>query len=581
MRIPLVDQVISLVRKPATPSRRASSREDRVRAALTAAPVGIAVATLDGTWLFVNDRFRTLVGYGREELARISFNSITHPDDAKKELPLMKRLLSADLPSYRIEKRLMGKNGRYRALDVVTAIAHDVDVLVYVVDEAAPPQHAPRRAEADRVFATVIDQLADVAVIRTDDRGLITGWNAGAQRLFGYTRDEILGRNRRTLYRDADSWDGKSTAVLQHATNERVEMEDWRVTREGAHVWIRSALSSWKPDGVVRGYIETITAPPAPKPPDTAPFIERLQAEVEKKTRIEESLRDLIDDLRRTSEETMTELRIMTAALRDEIDRRKSAEEALRLANERLAQRVIPSAVEGSPASARDSSPIGGFLDFARDDRDAEEVLLAAPPSREWRSLSETRVVGILREHAFHARCGTLLVRSAGKEKEIFFEEGKIFSCASNDPEKFLTNRLLAKGAISEEQRLIANEIKQASQLALGRILMILGAISEEQLVDAMRSKMRDEIAELLTWTEGEYVFIEGDVPSLQLVPLRVDVEAILEAAIEPPPVFIASAKSRKVHQPTCVSARRLTGAMRIEVSNTDGFEPCRLCFPR
>jgi len=556
MRIPLVDQVISLVRKPA-PSRRASSREDRVRAALTAAPVGIAVATLDGNWLFVNDRFRALVGYGREELARISFNGITHPDDAKKELALMKRLLGADLASYRLEKRLMGKNGRYRALDVVTAIAHDVDVLVYVVDEAAPPQHAPRRAEADRVFATVIDQLADVAVIRTDDRGLITGWNAGAQRLLGYTRDEILGRNRRALYRDADSWEGKSTAVLQNAAQERVEMEDWRVTRDGVHVWIRSTLSAWKPDGVVRGYIETITAPPAPKPPDTAPLIARLQAEVDKKSRVEESLRDLIDDLRRTSEETMTELRIMTAALRDEIDRRKSAEEALRLANERLA--VVPEPVI----------------------EEEEEVLLAAPPSREWRPLSETRAIGILREHAFHARCGTLLVRSAGREKEIFFEEGKIFSCASNDPEKFLTNRLLATGAISEEQRMIANEIKQASQLALGRILMILGAISEEQLVDAMRSKMRDEIAELLTWDAGEYVFIEGDVPSLQLVPLRVDVEAILEAAMEPAPVFIASAKSRKVHQPTCVSARRLTGVARIEVSKTDGFEPCRLCFPR
>jgi hypothetical protein len=226
---------------------------------------------------------------------------------------------------------------------------------------------------------------------------------------------------------------------------------------------------------------------------------------------------------------------------------------------------------------------MGGSLDFARDDtsldfaRDDSDVLFAPPPPREWRPLAETRVIGILREHAFHARSGTLIIHSSGAEKEIFFEEGKIFSCASNDPEKFLTNRLLATGAITEEQRMIANEIKQASQLALGRILMILGAITEAQLVEAMRSKMQDEIAELLTWVDGEYVFVEGDVPSLQLVPLRVDVESVLE----PPVIYIASAKSRKVHQRTCVSARRLTGAMRLEVSNTDGFEPCRLCFPR
>lgn len=550
MRIPLVDQVMSLVRKPgAAPARRTTAmpRDERVRAAFAAAPVGIAVATLDGNWLFVNDRFRSLVGYGREELARVSFNGITHPDDAKKELPLMKRLLNADIESYRLEKRLMAKTGRYRPVDVVTAVVHDAGVLIYVVDEAhAQAAATPRRAESDRLFAAVIDQLLDVAVVRTDDRGVITGWNAGAQKVFGYTRDEAIGRNRRSLYRDADAWEGKSTAILQTAASERVEMEDWRVTRDGAHLWIRSSLAPFRPDGTLRGYIETITTPPAPRPPDQTLLVEQLRAEVDKRQRIELSLRDLIDDLRRTSEETMNELRIMTAALRDEIDRRKAAEEKLR----RVSQPVIV---------------------------EEEEISIPMPPERAWRSIADTRIVGVLREQAFHERSGTLIVHNGNAEKEIFFDEGRIFSCASNDPEKFLTHRLLSSGAIHEDQRLIANEIKQASQLALGRILLILGAITEQQLVEAMRSKLQEEIAELLTWTEGKYVFVEGEVPSLQLVPLRVDVESV----IEPPVILIASAKSRKVHQRTCVSARRLTGTMRMEVISTDGFELCRLCFPR
>lgn len=543
MRIPLVDQVMSLVRKPGAASvpRVAVPREERVRAALAGAPVGIAVATLDGSWLFVNERFRALVGYGREELARVSFNGITHPDDAKKELPLMKRLLAADVDSYCLEKRLMAKTGRYRTVEVLTAVAREAGVLIYIVDEVQP-HAAPRRSDSDRV----IDQLVDVAVIRTDERGVITGWNAGAQRLFGYTRDEVLGKNRRSLYRDADAWEGKSTAILETASAERVEMEDWRVTRSGGHLWVRSTLAPFRPDGALRGYIETITTPAAPKAPDQTPLIESLRAEVEKRQRIEHSLRDLIDDLRRTSEETMTELRIMTTALRDEIDRRKAAEEELR----RVQQ---PPVVE------------------------EEEIHVPTPPERTWKPLAETRIVGVLREQAFHERSGTLIVQRGDAEKEIFFEEGKIFSCASNDPEKFLTHRLLAMHAISAEQRMIANEIKQASQLALGRILVILGAITEEQLVEAMRSKLQDEIAELLTWTDGRYVFVEGDVPSLQLVPLRVDVEAVLV----PPVVLIASTRSRKVHQRTCVSARRLTGAVRIEVTSTDGFELCRLCFAR
>lgn len=549
MRIPLVDQVISLVRKPgvAPAKRGAIPREERVRAAIALAPVGIAVATLDGNWLFMNERFHALVGYSREELARVSFNGITHPEDAKKELPLMKRLLGADCDSYRLEKRVMARTGRYRTLEVLTTIARDAAVFIHIVDEPhSQSQSASRRVEPDRVFAAVIDQLVDVAVIRTDNHGVITGWNAGAQRLFGYSRDEIIGKNRRSLYRDADSWEGKSTAVLQNAASQRVEMEDWRVTRDGGHVWIRSTLAPYKPDGALRGYIETITTPSAPKAPDTAPLIEQLRTQLDKEQRVQLSLRDLIDDLRRSSEETMTELRIMTGALRDEIERRKKAEEELR--------RVHTTVIE------------------------EEEVSVPAPPERAWRSLADTRIIGVLREQAFHERSGTLIVHSGDSEKEIFFEEGRIFSCASNDPEKFLTNRLLSSGAITGEQRLMANEIKQASQLALGRILLILGAITEDQLIHAMRSKMQDEIAELLTWTVGRYVFVDGELPALQLVPLRIDVETILE---ERPLTFIASSRSRKVHQPTCVSARRLTGTVRMEVTSVDGFELCRLCFPR
>jgi PAS domain S-box-containing protein len=561
MRIPLVDQVISLVKKPGTAKTRrgaaaAIPREERVRAALAMAPVGIGVCTLDGHWLFVNDRFRELAGYGREELARLSFNGITHPDDAKKELPLMKRLVNGDLDSYRLEKRLMGKSGKYRNVEVLTALARDAGVLIYIVDEPQP-QGAPRRSEPERMFAAVIDQLVDVAVIRMDDRGVITGWNAGAQRIFGHTRDEIIGKNRRTLYRDADSWEGKSTAVLQGAAAQRLEMEDWRVTKDGAHLWIRSTLSPFRPDGMLRGYIETITSAAEKKAPDQTPLIEQLRADVQKKQRVELSLRELIDDLRRTSEETMNELRIMTGALRGEIDRRKAAEDELRRANERLAAVPDPVAIE--------------------EEEEEEEVLAAPPPTREWRPLADTRVIGILREHAFHARSGTLFVQNGRKEKEIFFEEGKIFSCASNDPEKFLTHRLLTSGAITPEQRMIANEIKEASQLALGRILMILGAINEEQLVAEMRTKLQDEIAELLTWDDGQYVFVEGDVPSLQLVPLRIDVESV----IEPPVTYVASVKSGKVHQLTCAHARRLTGAARVEVTKTDGYERCRICFAR
>ncbi|HYC58428.1 MAG TPA: PAS domain S-box protein [Thermoanaerobaculia bacterium] len=537
MRIPLVDHVMSLVRKPGVAPKRTTPREDRVKMAFANVPMGIAVATPDGHWLFLNERFRSLVGYTTGELGRITLNSITHPDDARGERMLMKRLVGGELTSYRIEKRLMVRNGQYRSFDVLTALAHDV--FIHVLDEPQP---------------SVVDHLPGVAVIRTDERGTITGWSAGAEAIFGYSRAEILGKNRRVLYRDADSWAGKSTGVLQNASLHRMEMDDWRVRKDGSHFWVRCTIAPFDSSGV-KGYVETVmaTSEPVLAKKDPPKFVahepvEPLRVEIEKRKRTEESLREAFDDLRRTSEETMNELRIMTAALRDEIDRRKLAEDELRSMGAKLAAATAPV---------------------------VEEIVSTAEPEPEWRALASTTPATLLLELAAARRTGTLLIESHGHQKEIFFEDGRVFSCASNDREKFLAERLVMDGAISEEQRRKALEIKQASQLALGRILLILGAIDETQLIDAMRRKLADEIADLLAWTAGRYVFVEGDVPSLQLVPLRINVEELLA----PPILYIASTKSRKVHHATCISAKRISVALRVETQTTEGFEPCRLCF--
>jgi PAS domain S-box-containing protein len=531
MRIPIVDQVMSFVRKPnGMVLPRTVGRDEKLRAVFAKVPVGIAIATMEGPWVFVNDRFRALVGYTDAELGRITLHGITHPDDAKGEHGSLKKLKNGDMDSYRVEKRVMARNGQYRSFEVVTALANDL--LIYVVDEPRP---------------SILDHLPGVAVIRTDDRGVITDWNAGAEAIFGYRRAEILGKNRRNLYRDADSWAGRSTGILQSAAlQDRMEMNDWRVRKDGSHIWVHSTVAIFETSGV-KGYVEIVMA--------ATESTEPLHLEIERRKRTEESLREGFVDLRRTSEETMNELRIMTAALRDEIDRRKAAEDELRNVSARLAA-VPPPVVAAEP--------------------EVENLVIATPPARKWRPLDEQHTVaGVLRTTAAEQRSGTLLFSSNGREKEVFFEHGRLFSCASNDPSKFLAERLVAAGTITEEQRHKAIEIKQASQLALGRILLILGMIDETQLVTAMRSKLEDELAELLSWSQGRYVFVEGEVPSLQLVPLRIDVEAILA----PPVVFVASARSGKVHRAACLSVKRISASARVEPKTTEGFELCRLCF--
>ncbi|MCU1228445.1 MAG: Sensor histidine kinase [Acidobacteria bacterium] len=590
VRLPLVDQVISLVRKPRTSAVKPAAgqlREDRLRGGFEQSPVGLAYVAPDGHWLQYNERFRDAVGYTREQLGRISFNDLTHPDDAKKELALVRRLIGGDISYYRIEKRIIDKRGKYRTVDVTTGMVRGetgtIEFFVHVLEEPAAKQAGEKVRDGEQLLVAAIDELAELALIRTDDRGLVTGWNAGAERIFGYGRDEVIGKHRRFLYRDADNWEGKPTNQLTSvADSGRLEFEDWRVARNGQHLWVKTSITPLKRDGVVRGYVEVITAPTPKRAMSEAQSaelkrtVETLREDLAQRERTEESLRDALEQVRVMGEETMNELRIMTIALRNEIDRRKIAEDELRAAREELA----------APPPPPPEPP-----------RVEEEVIATpVPPAREWKKLGKISPAEMLVAHATELRTGTLLIANGEREKEIFFEKGKIFSCASNEPARFLTQMLIERGYITEEQRLKALEIAHETHLAIGRILLILDAITEEQLIDVMLAKTEDEIADVFLWRDAKYVFVDGEIPALQLVPLRIEVATLVvkrlsggaeppaPAAVIEPVVGSTSAKSTKYHRPSCMNAKRIAAGVRREFVSVDaalaaGLEPCRLCF--
>jgi PAS domain S-box-containing protein len=555
LRLPIVGRVISLVRKD--PPQRvvpvpAPPRDERVRSAFECAPIGLAIAAPDGRWLQTNERFRDIVGYSREELARITFGSMTHPDDAKREAGHLRQLVEGAEESYRIAKRTIDKSGTYRTLDVHVSVARsssgEPDCFVYVVDSA-------KEMKAAHTSAALLDEVDDVAIIRTDARGLIVGWNRGAHRMFGYERDEVIGRHRRVLYRDADTWDGNPTRQMMMAANGRVEVNDWRVTKDGRHLWMHSAMSPFTPDGAaVRGYIEVVTPPPPGESLDTSKAVEDLRAEVEKRRRTEESLRDALTDLRTTAEETMNELKIMTHALRNEIDRRKALEQELQAAHDRLTAKPEPRVA-------------------------LEEIVVADElPLQDW--TSTLTPVRVLQDVAGERRNGTLLFASGDREKQFFLDNGRVFSCASNEPSMFLTERLLAAGTIDEEARRRALEIQVETRLAIGRILLILGALSEEQLVTAMREKVAAEIDALATWSDARWMFVEEESRSLKLVPLRLTMDELLS----PKPAYFASPNATKVHTGICIGIRRVPEENRVPFlsiadARARGMEACRICI--
>src|SRR3990172_10387594 len=73
--------------------------------------VGMTLYSPAKGWLQINDIFCGMLGYTREELARLSFTELTHPDDLEADRSQYQRVIDGEIDGYSLEKRYLRKDG--------------------------------------------------------------------------------------------------------------------------------------------------------------------------------------------------------------------------------------------------------------------------------------------------------------------------------------------------------------------------------------------------------------------------------------------------------------------------------------
>ena len=87
-------------------------------------------------------------------------------------------------------------------------------------------------------LANVVDSVQDYAVYSIDLEGLVVTWDIGAERMKGYTTEEILGRNFSCFYSQQDITDGKPAQAIAKAREMgRYEGQGWRYRKDGSRFW--------------------------------------------------------------------------------------------------------------------------------------------------------------------------------------------------------------------------------------------------------------------------------------------------------------------------------------------------------
>ena len=121
-----------------------------------------------------------------------------------------------------------------------------------------PKQNEDRKQPfANEQFRLMIEAVTDYAIYMLDPEGHIMSWNAGAQRVKGYSEAEVLGKHYSMFFTNDDIRARKPERELEQAKLEgRFEDEGWRVRKIGPQFWANVVLTPIYDRGALRGYVK-------------------------------------------------------------------------------------------------------------------------------------------------------------------------------------------------------------------------------------------------------------------------------------------------------------------------------------
>jgi PAS domain S-box-containing protein len=113
-----------------------------------------------------------------------------------------------------------------------------------------------RLRQNERRFRLLVNSVIDYAIFMLDENGYVTNWNAGAERIKGYTANEIIGQHFSIFYTPEDRAAGVPARVLKTARRDgRYEAEGWRMRKSGERFWANVVIDAVRGDhGEIVGY---------------------------------------------------------------------------------------------------------------------------------------------------------------------------------------------------------------------------------------------------------------------------------------------------------------------------------------
>jgi PAS domain S-box-containing protein len=249
---------------PATPSETAVLQQDTARLQrLIDAATDHAVTMLDPDGFIVgwNTGGQQITGYQAAEILGQHVSRLFTEEDRRRGRPADALKIARECGRHESEGWRVHKDGtRFWATTVTHAVrGDDGSILAYgEITRDFTERHQAHVAllESERRLRLLVEGVVDYAIYMLDPSGIVTHWNAGAERLKGYTAAEMVGQHFSRFYSREDQLAGVPAKVLDHASREgHYEGEGWRIRKDGSRFWASVAVDAIRgPGGELVGF---------------------------------------------------------------------------------------------------------------------------------------------------------------------------------------------------------------------------------------------------------------------------------------------------------------------------------------
>ena len=214
------------------------------RDVFNASPIGIAVENLEGQPLFVNPAFCSFLGFSEEELRNKHCVDFSPREDAEKDWTLFQQLRAGSIDHYQLEKRYFRRDGSlvWGRLSISSLKNSPSPLVLAMVEDITDKKNAE---EARFRHAAVIESSDDAIASGTLD-GIIVSWNTGAEKIYGYTEAEAVGKPISMLV-PPELPDEENKILERLKSGDCIEhFETVRVTKTGKRINVSLTISPIK-----------------------------------------------------------------------------------------------------------------------------------------------------------------------------------------------------------------------------------------------------------------------------------------------------------------------------------------------